>query len=519
RTIGFISLAIFASVINVLIQTRKKLRTERELLQTVLDSIPVMLFIYVPWEDTLQLNRAVYDTTGWTREDVESGDLMALLFPDPAYRLEASRYMHAVETGFRDLRMMTKGGEGIEVSWASTLTPDGRQIGIGVDVTERKRAETALRESREDLDRAQSVARTGSWRVRTKQRHMEWSDEVYRIFGIPREAPLSTDVFVSAIHPQDRELVDRRWQAALRGEPYDLEFRIVTAGKIKWVRERAELEFDEEGELIGALGITQDITARKRVEQQLKRSRDALAEANRELESFSYSVSHDLRNPLNNIGMMADVLDRKYHEALDDRGQRCVAEISSNSARMAGIITDLLTLSGISRHELELTQVDLSTMAGDIVRELRKDDPERAVEVIIHEHMWLTADPRLIRLAMENLVRNAWKYTSRAESPRIEIGARANRDHRIFFVKDNGAGFDMKDAERIFEPFTRVHSDREYRGTGVGLSIVQRVIRRHGGRVWAESAVGKGATFYFTLPEQRGAVGEELAAVHGADVV
>jgi light-regulated signal transduction histidine kinase (bacteriophytochrome) len=262
-----------------------------------------------------------------------------------------------------------------------------------------------------------------------------------------------------------------------------------------------------------------EVSQRKKTEEQLRRAFEELAAANRDLESFSYSVSHDLRNPLHTIGSFADFLMEDYADRLDEEGQDYVRRIDSGVKKMQALIDDMLSLSHIGRQEMKLENVDLSAIARNYLKELESTEPERKAEILVQDTIHADADPRLIHLALENLLRNAWKFTSKKEKTRIEFGTvsstslshqilkeqqlsevQVNTDkHTIYFIRDNGAGFDMQFAQKIFEPFKRVHAEKEFTGTGVGLSIVQRVISRHGGWVWAEGEPGKGATFYFTL--------------------
>lgn len=235
---------------------------------------------------------------------------------------------------------------------------------------------------------------------------------------------------------------------------------------------------------------------------QLKERTIDLSKANEELEAFSYSVAHDLRNPLNNIGAMVDVLQSCHRDSFDDEGAVCVNIIEKNVSKMANLISDLLQLSQISRQQMRITSVDLGVIASDIADMMKKNNPQRDVEIIIHDGIIAEADQNLIKLAIDNLFCNAWKYSSTSEHAAIEFGVQNEDDDTVFFIKDNGIGFDMKNAERIFTPFQRAHTDKEFKGTGIGLSIVKRIIEKHGGRIWAEAEIGKGACFYFTLPKQ-----------------
>ena len=224
-----------------------------------------------------------------------------------------------------------------------------------------------------------------------------------------------------------------------------------------------------------------------------------LQAANKELESFSYSVSHDLRSPLRSIDGFSKALLEDYSDRLDDEGVGYLRRVRAASQRMGQLIDDLLKLSRITRSEMSREQVDLSAAARAVVGELRKAQPGRRVTCRIAEGVTADGDGRLLRVALENLLSNAWKFTANRQDALIEFGATERDGRPVYFVRDNGAGFDMAYAGKLFGAFQRLHAMTEFEGTGIGLSIVQRVVRRHGGDVWAEAAVGEGATFFFTL--------------------
>jgi signal transduction histidine kinase len=236
--------------------------------------------------------------------------------------------------------------------------------------------------------------------------------------------------------------------------------------------------------------------------EQLRRLAVQLEGANRELEAFSYSVSHDLRAPLRSIDGFSHALLEDYDHKLDDTAKTYLSRVRVAAQHMAQLIDDLLQLSRVSRVPIRRDHVDLSAAAQDIVEDLRQSSPARAVEVVIGEGIAAQGDPGLLRIVLQNLVGNAWKFTTKVEQPRIELGVASNDSDAtgpVFYVRDNGAGFDMAYIEKLFTPFQRLHGLSEFPGTGVGLAIVQRIINRHGGRVWAEGEVGRGATFRFTL--------------------
>jgi signal transduction histidine kinase len=224
-----------------------------------------------------------------------------------------------------------------------------------------------------------------------------------------------------------------------------------------------------------------------------------LEATNRELEAFSYSVSHDLRSPLRSIDGFSQALLEDYNASLDDRGRDYLARVRRAAQTMGRLIDDLLELARITRRELVRNSVDLSALAENVIAELREHDPQRRVIVRIQPELSVIGDAGLLRAALANLLGNAWKFTSKTADAVIEFGAVNANGDRSFYVRDNGAGFDMNYAAKLFGPFQRLHNTNDFEGTGIGLATVQRVVNRHGGRIWAEASVGHGATFFFTL--------------------
>ena len=239
--------------------------------------------------------------------------------------------------------------------------------------------------------------------------------------------------------------------------------------------------------------------ARDEMEQRVIARTVQLEAANKELESFSYSVSHDLRAPLRGIDGFSQALLEDYDDRLDAQGKSYLQRVRAASQRMAELIDDMLSLSRVSRGEMKSETVDLGALAQNIAAELQNVDRRRQVEFTIAAGLLAKGDARLLRVVLENLLRNAWKFTGKNSTAKIEVGVDRQNGQPVYFVRDDGAGFDMAYAEKLFGAFQRLHSSTEFQGTGIGLATVQRVIRRHGGRVWAESKVGQGATFYFTL--------------------
>jgi light-regulated signal transduction histidine kinase (bacteriophytochrome) len=255
-----------------------------------------------------------------------------------------------------------------------------------------------------------------------------------------------------------------------------------------------------------ALTIQYDITELKRAEREVRRLNDdlkqrqvALEAVNKELEAFSYSVSHDLRAPLRAIDGFSQALAEDFADRLDGDGKDYINRIRNGSQRMGELIDDLLELSRLTRSDMRREPIDLSAMARRIAAELREQYPERKVAFEVEDGLVVEGDARLLRAALSNLLSNAWKYTGKQTEPHVEFGATNHNGRRAYFVRDNGAGFDMTYADKLFGVFQRLHRTSDFPGNGVGLATVQRIIHRHGGEIWAEAAVNCGATFYFSL--------------------
>jgi PAS domain S-box-containing protein len=315
-------------------------------------------------------------------------------------------------------------------------------------------------------------------------------------------------------HPGDldADLANLRRLGSGEIDSYSMEKRDVRKdGGVVWVEANRAAVHDPDGNLILVVGAVRDITAQRDAEaevQRLKSDLEARVErrtadlglANKNLEAFSYSVSHDLRAPLRALSGYSEALLEDYSDHLDETGRGYAERIQAASERMATLIDDLLQLARVSRSQMHIRPVDLSAEVAGVVREFQSADPGRRIRVSIQDGVRATADRGLIRTVLQNLVENAWKFTTRQEDPAIEFGSMPADDAEIgCFVRDNGAGFDPAHAAKLFEPFERLHTDTQFAGTGIGLASVQRIIERHGGRIWAESEVGIGATFYFTL--------------------
>ncbi len=302
------------------------------------------------------------------------------------------------------------------------------------------------------------------------------------------------------------------------GQPFELpitageavEVEIAGSGDTPAVVAMCVAEMDWEGEAAHIVSL-RDVTARKRAEEEVAKHRYHLEElveqrtaeltaVNKELESFSYSVSHDLRAPLRGLVGFSQALLEDYDDKLDEQGKHCLSRIAAAGRRMGELIDDLLTLSRVTRSQMQRERVDLSAAAREVAAVLREGQPERKVEFVIADGLTVAGDKPLLEAVLENLLGNAWKFTGGHPTATIEFGVTDVENERVYFVRDDGAGFDMAYADKLFGAFQRLHTEEEFPGTGIGLATVQRIVRRHGGRMWAEGEIEKGATFYFTLP-------------------
>jgi PAS domain S-box-containing protein len=334
-----------------------------------------------------------------------------------------------------------------------------------------------------------------------------WNEGAHRLFGYSATEMVGQPV--SRLVPGDRLGEEAPILAKLaKGERVDHfdTVRLHKSGKEIHVSVTISPVRDTSGNLVGASKIVRDITERRRAEEALARATATAEAASRELEAFSYSVAHDLRAPLRGMNGFAQVLLDTYGDKLDADGRDWLQEIVLNARKMGALIDALLSLARLTRRELSHESVDLSALVRAIAAQLSAAEPGRKVELVVEDRLVADLDPVLARALIENLVANAWKFTGKVAHPRIEFGRVDAHGEQAFFLRDNGAGFDMAFSSKLFGPFQRLHTADEFPGTGIGLATVQRIVHRHGGRVWAVGAVNGGATVYFTCPNRTSGV-------------
>jgi PAS domain S-box-containing protein len=382
---------------------------------------------------------------------------------------------------------------------------------IASDITGLKLTEQRLRRSEQLMVDTQGVAHLGTWEWDVSEPTAVWSDELYRIYGLTRETYTpSYEGYLRMVHPEDRQrVIDATNRVFHEHVPYSHDERIFRPdGSMRYLHTWAQPVLDGAGTLVRLLGVCQDITDQKLAEEQVRelnldlerrvaeRTR-TIEQSLRDVEAFNAMVSHDLRAPLQVIAMSCQLMAREAGDALPATFGDHLARVQRASTHMTQLVTDLLALAHVGNAQLERSEVDLSSLAGDIIANLRRLAPDREATVAIEPGLRCAADAVLLRSALENLLGNAWKYSARAGHARIELGRITVDGRAQFFVRDNGAGFDAPDASELFKPFTRFHKPSEFAGTGVGLAIVQRIVERHGGRIHAHSQPGQGATFTF----------------------
>ena len=497
-----------------------RLQQEQEL---ILDTVPAMIFYKDTTNRILRVNALVAQSLGRPKDEIE-GRHTAECFPE-----EAERYFQddliVIESGLPRLGIE----EPIQVApgekrWFSTdkipLKDDrGRVTGVlvmAIDITERKRAEISLRQSREDLAHAQAVGRIGSWRLELPANTVAWSSEAYRIFGISNDVPLDYAGFLSLVYPEDRETVDRTWQAALRGEAYQIEHRILAGDQLKWVSEKAELDFDESGHPTGAFGTVQDITERKLGEE-------ALLEAHRRKDQFLATLAHELRNPLAPIGSAVKILQQ---QASDESIRTwCCDVIARQVGHLTQLVDDLLDVSRITRGKINLDwkPIPVAEIAQCALETSRPLIDARGHELTLSlpaEPAYVEGDRVRLTQILSNLLNNAAKYTDVGGT--IELRIERSGDEIAFHVKDTGIGIPADALPHVFDMFSQLdHSlDRTEGGLGIGLSLARELARLHRGTIAAHSkGDGLGSEFIVRLPAVATPPGEPGAGAPLGDKV
>lgn len=389
-----------------------------------------------------------------------------------------------------------------------------RMAGMHHDISDRKQAEAEQLEAEKAqlelklLEQILEVVLAGYWDWDIANHREYLSPGFKRMFGYEsHELHKSPDSWQSLIFPEDlpkvQDGLEQHFQS--QGEiPFFNEVRCRHKdGSTIWVIQSGQvIDWDENGKPLRMIGCQIDLSNQKQAEAQIQRYATQLEASNKELEAFAYSVSHDLRAPLRAIDGFSRALLEDYEDLFDAEAQDYFGRIRKNVAQMSRLIDDLLNLSRVSRSKIQYETVNLSNLSQEVFEQLRLTEPDRQVETQIEPGVSVYADATLMRVVLTNLLQNAWKFTSHNLTAHIEFGVSEEGGQSIYFIRDDGAGFDMAYAQKLFGVFQRLHSVQDFPGTGIGLASVQRAIHRHGGTIWAEAAIEQGATFYFTIPSE-----------------
>ncbi len=507
-------------------EVQQQLKVSQEMTQLVFGTAAAGIMMATPEGHFIMANPAYQETVGYTQAELQGMDTRELTHPEDRSRHDGlTRGLFQGEFAWfsDERRYLRKNGAAVWVRTTVSLvrSVDGSPshvVSVTEDISARRATEEKLRQSEVLLEIAGRTARLGGWMHDLEGGPVLWSDEVCKIHEMPLGSrPLLRDV-LRYCAPQWREKLAQAFAACSRdGIPFDQELEIITsAGRRVWVRAIAEALRDDSGKITRVQGAYQDITERKQaqdsivrlnaeLEDRVRRRTARLEAVNRELEAFSYSVSHDLRAPLNTIDGFSQLLERAASASLGEKERHFLRRIRAGTRQMADLIEGLLSLAKLSRDSLSFGAVDLTAIARQVEQELRDREPAREVNVHVQEGLIAQGDPRLLSVVMHNLLGNAWKFTSKRMVGRIDVGCEtALNGEVVYFVRDNGAGFDMAYVDKLFGTFQRLHSPSDFSGSGIGLATVQRIVARHGGSAWAHGLEGQGADFFFTLAETAG---------------
>ncbi len=493
----------------------EQLAAERERLTVTLRSIGDGVIAADANGKVVLVNKVAEGLTGWTQEEA-IGKPLAEVFHivDESTLGTVGNPIESVLNAGAVARLVDGtiliARDGTEKSIGDSVAPvrdsGGNIVGAVLvfrDVTERKRAEEQIRKLSQAVEQSPS-----SVVITDTDGNIEYVNPKFvRLTGYSLEEAIGKNPRIlksGEIPPEGYECL---WKTITSGGEWLGEFHNKKKnGELYWELANISPIRNAQGVITHFVAVKEDITARKEADERLRKLNEELARraaeldvANKELEAFSYSVSHDLRAPLRAIDGFSRALLEDYSDSLDEEGKTYLQYVREGSRRMNQLIDDLLNLSRVTRWEIHREQVDLTDLVRVVAEGLQRTQPERRVEFEIAPGVVVDGDSRLLRVVTENLVGNAWKFTSKHSTARIQFGVTEYQGKRAYFIRDDGAGFDMAYADKLFGAFQRLHPNEEFDGTGIGLATVQRIIHRHGGEIWAEAKLAQGATFYFTL--------------------
>jgi len=496
-------------------QAEELLRQSEEQFRTLADSIPNLAWWanadgYITW-----YNRRWYEYTGTTPEQMEGWGWQSVHDPKVLPKV-LERWKASIATGLPfDMEFPLRGADGVFRSFLTRVQPvkDSaglvlRWFGTNTDISALKLAEEALRQSEERFRSYFELGLIGMAITSPAKGTIEVNEKICEILGYERSELLQL-TWTELTHGDDLAADVALFNRVLAGEidGYTIDKRFIRKnGEIVYATISVKCVRTADGSVDFFVALLQDITERKRAEEALKavhaeleRRAYELDAVNRELEAFAYTVSHDLKAPLRSIEGFTRAIVEDYSDKLDDPGKDYLRRVTAASQRMTQLIDAMLNMARLTRGELHEKTVDIGALAHVIAHDLQKQEPDRQVAFVIADKVTVSGDRTMLQVMLENLMHNAWKFTSNHKSARIEFGKTEMQGKMVYFVRDDGVGFDMQFADKLFRPFMRLHTETEFPGIGIGLAIVKRIITRHGGRIWAESAPENGATLYFTI--------------------
>ncbi len=490
-------------------ETQIELTRSYERFRELYESAPVGYMTIDANGHILQANETIADILGISKKDLAHKFLASFVAEIDRDRIH--HFLRSVKALFQiqtaDFTFERFPGRDIiylRIKAVSTVVPEGEPGEIKVtfiDITDEKRAREALQDAKQQQEKERHLLQIIMDTIPVMlcvydpvTHHLTINNAVTEITGWTKEDCRNTGLFELLL--PDRESRDKMEQLRKKRQYEWQDFSIRCKDSSRKTINLTSVDLSDRR--VVCIGV--DVSERKRLEQNLEKQAHELKNANEELESFVHSVSHDLRNPLHAVSTFLQFIKEDSKQSLEPASSELIDQIDLNIIRMKNIIASLLNLTQVNRRDLSSEDIDLSALANEIITQIKKLDPRDNVHLEIEHGITVRADRNLIRMVLENLLQNAWKYTSKKEHTSIAFGKAVIDSKEVCFVKDNGAGFDQKHAGRIFTPFKRLHAEKEFTGIGIGLAIVKKIIERHGGTIWAEGTPGNGATFYFYLP-------------------
>jgi PAS domain S-box-containing protein len=495
-------------------KSEEKLKESQEKYSMIINNTRDIIYSYLPDGSFAFISEGVRQY-GWKPEEVLSKNIMDFIHADDLNDAKEAFNKTLVE-GLHEpfqCRLKTKKGgyEWVEES-SEPVIIDGKLVqvnGVIRNISERKSIEAELRKSEEKYRGIFENIQDVYYETNLEGLLLEMSPSIYRLAGFKREDLIGKSIIELYDLSESRTELIKTLTEKESITDYEVNIKNIK-GEVINCSLNSILKLDEKGKPQKIIGSIRDISERKKSEKEIKKLYSNLEKivsertkqlelSNNELEAFSYSVSHDLRAPLRSISGFSQALLEDYYENLEGQAKDYLNRIVSSCSQMTQLIDDLLNLSRISRWTINSENVNLSVIANEIINEFKTQQPDKSVNISISDKLVVSGDKQLLKIVVQNLLENAWKYSSKNDSPKIEFGKHKEEGKEVFFVKDNGVGFDMKYSGKLFGVFQRLHSTKEFPGSGVGLSTVQRIVQRHNGQIWADAKVNEGATFFFTI--------------------